>query len=323
MTHLILRSALTHVLKEFAVSRGLNPEGVNLSLTKNIKAGNSSVVGLAENIKLIGGANPQAYESAVNSFYLSRILWISDYLGVNPLSSTASWFNSPPRPLKCDFEGTPMRKFDPNIVIQETEMLRGQIDPNAHYCIIMHGGSQSVKRFGLDQVRAIELALRTLYPKSKFAILTAQSVDRNGGVPISENDADLVVDAVADINKTAALFLAPKNLTFVGTDTFLSWFAAGMIANRIDRGGVLRPKDMYVLNTVATSSFWGIAGANHIESDAIEAIRSRDERLSTAADNMITPQEYLQYYNATSNDYHNVHPYDLAKFLRAFVAKNS
>src|SRR5258708_7010877 len=219
-----------------------------------------------------------------------------------------------------------MRNFSFEKTLGKIEEVRRAIDPDKSYCVILHGGSVAAKRFGHDQVRDIKNTLRTLFPRNGYIILTADDIDGNGGPDFNSNDADLIINATKDINLTAALFLAPSNITFITSDTFLFWLGGGMIALREDRIGTLQPQDVYVLNTLSSSLFWRMPGANHCESFAIEHLRKKHSRMESSADNIIYPEEYYKEYKSFKGviNLSNTHiaSEDIAKFTRAIAQHN-
>lgn len=316
--HFIIRSAMEIVFEKFTQKHNLPPAKISLA-----KQPSSSAVNISKTIATWSyGIEPYRYAS--NNMYLSYMFWLADHLGVELAPED---YNRPPRPYKCDFEGSPMKNFDWNEVMKYKAELEATMDPDFNYCVVLHGGSKPCKRFSRNQTREVRTTLKTLFPNNKYAILTAQSIDGNGGEELTDEDADVVVEATENINKTAALFLAPRNITYVGSDTFLKWLGAGMIAMREDRKDVgLRPRDVYVLNTVASSYFWKIPGANHFESLAIKHLRSTKGRLRKSSDHLISDADY--YGSEVYTSYKDKTPEyiaqeDLSGFMRFIYDHNT
>lgn len=267
------------------------------------------------------GYSNQLYQDVINNFYHSTMIWAADHLGVELDDSDLI---SPPIPLRCDFEMSPMINLDLNKINLYVEQFRNILDLKKTYCIILHGGRLPSKRFSRDQTRRIRKSLQTQFPNAGYIILSAQEIDVNGGKVLGEGDAEIVISATEDINKTIAIFLAVQNETFITTDTFLAWLGAGAIAQRHDRNGVLRPRDVYVLNTIASSEFWRISGSNHLESRAIRYLRSLG-RLQNPRDHIIYPEEYYEYsgyLSYTNNPKEYIAEEDIADFLY-FIFENN
>lgn len=316
--HMIINSALNVILSRFAEIRNL-PKPV-ISQSKEKYLGSLDI----ERLITTWNVNHLVYESAISNIYHAYLLWFGDHLGIQ---LTKEDFLVPPKLYRTDFELSPLTNFSLDEVYLEVERLKSKIDPDYRHCIVLHGGSKPAKRFGRNQVRDVTKTLGHIFPRNKFILLTAQAVDSNGGPPLNEGDADLIVDATENINTTAAVFLLSNvGLTYVASDTFLAWLGASMISLRKDRAnGILLPQDMYVINTLASATYWGIPGVNHCESLVIESLKAKG-RLMTSSDNIIYDHEYYEFHGYHSFSRHepaHISEEDIAKFLRYIVTNNA
>lgn len=326
--HLILRSAISIPLLKFLKKNGYadkqaNPYESSELLLKHLSLShNKNENGLRiKSLFPIWGYADQLYLSVINNFYHGTMLWIADHLGVE---LTDEDLMTPPIPLKCDFELSPMKNFDYGAIKKYVEYFKSILDMNKTYCIILHGGRLVVKRFSRDQTRSIQKILKRHFPKAGYIILTAQDIDTNGDRRLEGIDADLVVNAVEDINQTIALFLAVDNQTYVATDTFLAWLGSGVIALREDRDGILRERDVYILNTIASADFWRVPRANHLESLVIESMK-KSGRLQTSTDHILYPEEYYaheEYKSYTEDIPEYIAMEDIERFLMYIFISN-
>jgi hypothetical protein len=316
--HFIIRSAFEIVLNMLAEEMSLPKPQISLSHSKNAKALDIS--------RLLSsyGFNISAYQGALNKMYHSYLLWLAYHVGIELSDEILA---IPPLPFKCDFEKTPMRNYDPEKVMQHVEALRQIIHPGRGYCVILHGGSKPIKRLDEAQTRRSTVVLETLFPRNGFIVVTAQGIDGIRRDRLNEQDADVLIAAEDDINLTTAVFIAPDRVTTITTDTFLAWLAGGVMALRGDRPDrILESKDLYVLNTVASSTFWEIPGANHYEGHALTHLRDAG-RFGTSSDCIIADEDYEKhtpyhpYEMSTANS--GIAPADFAGFLRYIVGHNS
>lgn len=225
----------------------------------------------------------EAYRRHTKSYLYGLIAYFTDLMGLQwTQEETNQIVNTPPLPLPNYGLFTsinPMALYSEDRVLEWVNRLKLLIDAGKTYIVITHGGSKGIKRMARDQLRGVLGVLREKLPDFGFIILTAQSIDGNGGPELTGSDADIVINATEDINKTIAIFRIPTNIVYVTTDTFLSWLGAGSIASRADHDQqFLNPTEVFVLYTIASPEYWGIPGAVRISSDALEKYDSKQLR---------------------------------------------
>lgn len=186
-------------------------------------------------------------------------------------------FRMAPQPLHVD--AGPLATFDKEAIVTRGEALR-QETAGKKRIVIVSAGDYPEKRFSEDQSKELEIFLHTDYPDAFIETLS---------------DAGFA-DGSIDINEVSAHMYASDML--ITTDTFWGWVGAGSRAMRNDRNGILQPRDIFVLYTMADAHVYGIPGAEHIISPAVEYYRGNE----TALRGTLSRADYFKYFYAMHQD---------------------
>ena len=249
--------------------------------------------------------------------YFSYLYYFANCLGV---TITEEDLNIPPQIFKTDFPKSPLCNLDWGKVYEYIREFEEQGVFQNRVCYVIQGGSNSAKRFATATLINIKTTLETLFPRTKFYILSTIPIDNKDSDFLLRSGCDGIIDATLDINKTIAYFIAPKEgITVITTDTFMAWLSAGALSLRSsDR--LLTPNTLYILYTLANPEFWHINGANAVESPIIEYFRGQG-RFSHGGDSVLTPDQYYRY--------HQIDPIkgavsiaDISILLRYIVSQN-
>lgn len=318
--HYIIRYAFAKILCKFLFRNKLiNDESYEslyysnnfISLSHN-KSDNLKI----DTLLSTWGFNHSVYDEAINNFYYHWLYWFADHLDIEIDDSDLI---SPPLPLPCDFELSPMRNFDINKTKDYSIKLKNILKDNITYCIVLHGGRLRSKRFGKEQVKNIQKTVNLIFPDAKYIILTAEKFDEINSKPLISDGSQIIFDAIEDINLTTALAFAPFNITYIGTDTFLTWLMSGAIAMRDDRKGILRHRDVYNLYTIASPSYWSIPGVNNIISDALVNL----DNFGTSRFHIIDETRYRDFFRRRDeSETQAVNESDVNKLLEEIVISN-
>lgn len=279
------------VLRRLCESEGINPENINLRLIPEEDITDDIYDFTFRRMKL---DKLYTRDSPTNNIWLKTLEDIAQTVDMALLPEDQLLV---PEPLRLAH--TALESFDRNLVIQEGYKIEQQAKRDGRKIVsIIHNGNMPEKRLSDDQIVVLAQAVKDVNPQIQVVIVSDKQFQ-----PQEQKDESVftsVADAVLstrDINSICAQLYASDHI--ITTDGFWAWLAAGSKALREDRKGVLNPTDMLVLYTIADPDYWGIPGAQIVESGPLRRIKNVAELGWSATTGMIAAWEYHALHSST------------------------